>query len=215
MQDSLLELTGPSRAILLWDEPVFEIDLKVKQQGKGSSCSSEDDDILCLEVTGYRNLSYRGKVSYALTEVLSSKRSTVEVRFAHLKRSIEATVTARITKGPGDFSARLTAFTASIGGGGDDVAVLLDSRGQRVFVSEDGTVELRRRVVVVEEQGQLNFRFKAVQLGEGDTDAPESSSSTRFENEMKFPARSAHRSERYLQIGSSRLHLLVAWSYLP
>lgn len=203
-QDSLLELTGPSRAILLWDEPVFEINLRVKGKGNLS-----EDDILCLEVTGYPNRSYRGKVSYARTEVLSCKRSTVEVRFAHLKRSVEATVTARIIKGSGDLSARLTACIESIGGG-DDVVVLLDSRGHKVSVSEDGTVALLRRVVVVEEQGQLNLGLKAVQLG----DTPEGGS-THFENVIKFPARSAHRTERNIQIGSSRLQLLVAWSYLP
>lgn len=64
-------------------------------------------------------------------------------------------------------------------------------------VDEDGVVELQRRVVAVEEQGQLNLRFKAVQLG--DTDTTESSSGNRFENEMKFTARSAFRSERYIQ----------------
>nr|XP_034604869.1 uncharacterized protein LOC117864910 [Setaria viridis]XP_034605721.1 uncharacterized protein LOC117865609 [Setaria viridis] len=64
-QDSLLELTGPSRAILLWDEPIFEIDLKVKDKG---SSSSEDDKILCLDFFGYNNISYKGSLSYTTTE---------------------------------------------------------------------------------------------------------------------------------------------------
>nr|CAB3445503.1 unnamed protein product [Digitaria exilis] len=90
-KDSLLELTGPSRAILLWDEPVFEIDLKVKDK---ESSSSEGDKILCLDFFGYKNISYTGSKSYTITKVRSSKGSTVEVRFAHVKRSVEATITA-------------------------------------------------------------------------------------------------------------------------
>ncbi|CAL4903983.1 unnamed protein product [Urochloa decumbens] len=100
-QDSLLELTGPSRAILLWDEPVFEIDLKVKTKG---SSSSDDDKILCLDFFGYDNISYKGRLSYTTTEEISSKCSTVEVRFAHLKCSVEATITAHISKGSGNAS---------------------------------------------------------------------------------------------------------------
>nr|CAB3459521.1 unnamed protein product [Digitaria exilis] len=173
-QDSLLELTGPSRAILLRDEPVFEIELKVKGEGNSSS----EDDVLCLDVFGYNNISYKGKVSYAMTEVLSSIHSRMQVRFAHVKRSIEATIVARITEGSGNFSLCLTAYSTSIR---EDV-VLLDSRGQNVPVNEDGKVELQRRVVGVEEQGKLILRVKVVQLG--DT----SDSCHCIEKELKLPA---------------------------
>ncbi|KAF8658144.1 hypothetical protein HU200_059615 [Digitaria exilis] len=176
MDDSLLELTGPSRAILLRDEPVFEIELKVKGEGNSSS----EDDVLCLDVFGYNNISYKGKVSYAMTEVLSSIHSRMQVRFAHVKRSIEATIVARITEGSGNFSLCLTAYSTSIR---EDV-VLLDSRGQNVPVNEDGKVELQRRVVGVEEQGKLILRVKVVQLG--DT----SDSCHCIEKELKLPARS-------------------------
>ncbi|XP_025805613.1 uncharacterized protein LOC112884443 [Panicum hallii] len=200
--DSLLELTGPSRAILLWDEPVFEIDLKVKYKG---SSSSEDDKILCLDFFGYNNICYKGSLSYTRTEVVSSKHSTVEVRFAHLKRSVEATIMARISKGSGNFSARLTACNTSIG---EDV-VLLDTRGQGVSVGKDGEVTLQRRVVVVEEKAQLVLGIKAEQLG--DT----AESSTMVEKKFGFYAKSSLRNEGYFHIGSSSLHILVAWSLLP
>jgi hypothetical protein len=78
VQDSLLELTRPSRAILSWDDPVFEIDLKVK--AKGMSSSSEDDKILCLYFFGYNNICYKDRLSYTKTKVVSSKHSTVEAR---------------------------------------------------------------------------------------------------------------------------------------
>ena len=203
VQDSLLELTGPSRAILLWDEPVFELDLKAK--GKAGSSSSEDDKILCLDFFGYNNICYKGSLSYAKTEVVSSKHSTVEVRFAHLKRSVEATITARISKGSGNFSARLTACNSSIG---EDV-VLLDTRGQEVSVGKDGEVTLQRRVVVVEEKAQLILGIKAEQLG------ATADSSTKLEKKFGFYAKSALRNEGYFHIGSSSLHMLVAWSLLP
>ncbi|TKW07265.1 hypothetical protein SEVIR_7G297757v4 [Setaria viridis] len=201
-QDSLLELTGPSRAILLWDEPIFEIDLKVKDTG---SSLSEDDKILCLDFFGYNNISYRGSLSYTRTEVLSSKHSTVEVRYAHVKRSVEATITARISKGSGNFSARLTACNTGIG---EDV-VLLDTRGKEVVVNEDGEVTLQRRVVVVEERAELILGIKAEQLG----DAGESS--TKLEKKFGFVPKSALRNQGYFHIGSSSLHMVVAWSLLP
>ena len=203
MQDSLLELTGPSRAILLWDEPVFELDLKAK--GKAGSSSSEDDKILCLDFFGYNNICYRGTLSYIRTKVVSSKYSTLEVRFAHLKCSVEATITARISKGSGNFSARLTACNSSIG---EDV-VLLDTRGQEASVGKDGEVTLQRRVVVVEEKAQLILGIKAEQLG--DT----ADSSTKLEKKFGFYAKSALRNEGYFHIGSSSLHMLVTWSLLP
>ncbi|CAL4903982.1 unnamed protein product [Urochloa decumbens] len=176
-QDSLLELTGPSRAILLWDEPVFEIDLKVKTKG---SSSSDDDKILCLDFFGYDNISYKGRLSYTTTEEISSKCSTVEVR------------------------QRLTACNTSIG---EDV-VLLDTRGQAVSVDKDGEVTLQRCVVVVEERAKLILGIKA-QLGDA------VNGSTKLEKKFGFEAKSALRNEGYFHIGSSSLHMVVAWSLLP
>ncbi|WVZ88591.1 hypothetical protein U9M48_035093 [Paspalum notatum var. saurae] len=198
-RDSLLELTGPSRAILLWDEPVFEIDLKVKNRGTSSS----EDKVLCLDFFGYNNISYKGNVSYAKTEVVSSKHSTVEVRFAHLKRSVEATATAHIIKG-GNFSARLTTCNPSIG---EDV-VLLDTRGQEVSVTKDGEVALQRRVVVVEDRADLMINLKAVEPG--DT----AESCIEVDKKRSIVAKSALRNECFFNIGSSRLRVLVAWSLL-
>ncbi|KAJ1265011.1 hypothetical protein BS78_08G045100 [Paspalum vaginatum] len=124
-QDSLLELTGPSRAIILLDEPIFEIDLKVKGDGR-SPLSSGDDKVLCLHYFGYNNIAYRGAISYARTKDVSSENCAMSFRFAHVKPAVEATIIALVTSGSGRFAASFTARTASIG---EDV-VLLDSRGQ-------------------------------------------------------------------------------------
>ncbi|CAL4903993.1 unnamed protein product [Urochloa decumbens] len=198
LQDSLLELTGPSRAVLLLDHPAFEIDLKVK--GKEES----EDKVLCCDVFGYNNIAYRGD-SYAITEVISSELSTIQVKFAHLKCSLEATISIRMTTGSNNFWARLTARTVSIG----EKVVLLDTRGQEVSVGDDGKVALQRSVVVVEEQGKLILGFVAEQLGDS------AQSSITAAKEMTFRARCALRSEGYFVIGSTRLHVLVAWSVLP
>ncbi|CAL4911378.1 unnamed protein product [Urochloa decumbens] len=210
-QDSLLELTGPSRAVMLLDEPIFEIDLKVK--AKECSSSSSEDKVLCLDYFGYNNIPYRGTSSYAITEEVSSESCAMEFRFAHVKRSVEATIAARIiTTGSGRFrfSARFTAHTTSMVG--EDV-VLLDSRGQEVPVAEDGEVVLRRRVVVVEEQGELILGMEGMLLG--GADAAAEIESTCVVQKLRYYARSALRSRAVFEIGSIRIQMLVAWSLLP
>ncbi|OEL31982.1 hypothetical protein BAE44_0006999 [Dichanthelium oligosanthes] len=199
--DSLLELTGPSRAVVLLDEPIFEIDLKVKCEG---SSSSSEDKVLCLDYFGYNNIAYHGTSSYAITEEVSSESCAMEFRFTHLKRCVEATITAHITSESGSFSARFTARTTSIG---EDV-VLLDSQGREVAVAEDGEVMLQRHVVVVEEQGELVLGMEAMLLG---GDAAES---TGVSQKLSYYARSALRSIAYFEIGSIRIKMLVAWSLL-
>ncbi|CAN6325960.1 unnamed protein product [Urochloa humidicola] len=199
LQDSLLELTGPSRAVLLLDHPAFEIDLKVK--GKEES----EDKVLCCDVFGYNNIAYKGSASYAITKVISGDHSAIEVKFAHVTCSLEATISIRMTNGSNNFWARLTARTVSIG----EKVVLLDTRGQEVSVRDDGKVDLQRSVVVVEEQGKLILGFEAAQLGDNVQSIITAS------QEMTFRARSDLRSEGNFVIGSTRLHVLVAWSVLP
>ncbi|KAF8725951.1 hypothetical protein HU200_020527 [Digitaria exilis] len=205
-QDAFLELTGPSRAVLLLDEPIFEIDLKVKVEGSSSS----HDKVLCLDYFGYNNIAYRGTSSYAKTKEVSSDNCTMEFKFAHVKRSVEATITARmirITSGSGSFSARFTAHTTSIIG--EDV-VLLDSQGREVAVAEDGEVALQRRVVVVGEQCELVIGMEAMLLGGGDA-----AENTSISHKLCFYARSAFRSRGYFVIGSIRIQIVVGWSLLP
>ncbi|KAL6905551.1 hypothetical protein ACP4OV_003152 [Aristida adscensionis] len=205
-EDSLLELTGPSRAIVMIDDPCVEIDLKVKGPG-----SPSEDKALSCKVFGYGNIGYRGNTSYAMTEVVSSGSSTVEVRFAHLRLSLEATITVRLVSGPGNF--RLARFTASTASIGEDV-VLLDSGDRELPVGEDGLVTLRRRVVVVEDQGNLTLEFKATQQ-QVDDDAEGGGGGTEVMRWVNFPARSALRTEKPFGLGSSIFQAEVAWSLLP
>jgi len=80
--DSLLELRDPSRAVLMLDPLEFEIDLKVK--GKEES----QDTALCCKYFGYNNLAYKGDGSYAITKVVSSEHSAIEVEFARVTCSL-------------------------------------------------------------------------------------------------------------------------------
>lgn len=200
LQDSLLELTGPSRAVLLMDRPAFEIDLKVK-----SKESSSQDKTLSYYAFIYNNYAYRGNASYAMTEVVPSEHSTMEVRFAHLPNAVEATITVRVVKGSNGFKACFTARTESI----EDDMVLLDSKSANVAVDNSGLVVLQRNVVVVEEKGELILGVKAAQAdGAVGTEGV-------VAKQRAFCARSALRSEDYFDLGFSRLHVVIAWSMLP
>ncbi|KAF8727107.1 hypothetical protein HU200_019613 [Digitaria exilis] len=183
-----------------WMSPIFEIDLKVK--GEGSSTSQ--DKVLCLDYFGYNNIAYHATCSYAKTKEVSTENCKMEFRFAHVKRSVEATISARIISGSGSFIARFTAHTTSITG--EDV-VLLDSQGREVAVAEDGEIELRRRVVVVAEQCELILCTETMPLGGGDA-----AENTSFLRKIPFYARSALRSRVYFDIGSIRIQIVVAWS---
>lgn len=74
------------------------------------------------------------KCGSAITEVVRTEHSTIEVRFAHLSRTLESTIHISVISGLRDFSARFTARTASI----DEDMVLLDSRGGKVAVMRRG-----------------------------------------------------------------------------
>uniref|UniRef100_A0A0D9XXD4 DUF6598 domain-containing protein n=1 Tax=Leersia perrieri TaxID=77586 RepID=A0A0D9XXD4_9ORYZ len=180
--DSLLELIGPSCAIILFDEPLFEIDLKVKGEGP-----SAEDMVLSYDAFLYNNIVNCAKASYAINKLVPSDNSMMEIKFAHLALTVEATIAIRVVSGSNGFSARFTARTKSI----DEDMVLLDSRGRNVPTADDGlrprldrfkvpknfencslfgTLNLngcswKRRIVVVEERGELILGVEATQGG--------------------------------------------------
>ncbi|KAG8077258.1 hypothetical protein GUJ93_ZPchr0007g4078 [Zizania palustris] len=196
LQDSLLELTGPSCAILMLDGVVFEIDLKVKGDGPPS-----EDKALSYYAFMYANIPNRSRASNLITEKVPSDNSTMEIKFAHLAYAIEANISIRIASGSNDFRARVTARTKSIA----EEMVLLDSRGKNVSITDDGHVVLQRSVAVVEEKGQLILGFEATQ---GET-APT------VVKQVKIEPKQALRTEFYLSLGFCRLYVLFAWSMLP
>uniref|UniRef100_A0A0E0CV93 DUF6598 domain-containing protein n=1 Tax=Oryza meridionalis TaxID=40149 RepID=A0A0E0CV93_9ORYZ len=190
---SSLVLTGPSRAVVVLDPVVFEVDLKVKGRVPASQ-----DKVLSYHAFVYAYLTNNG---FARREVESTEHSTLEFTFAHLAYAVEATIIIHIVQGSTDFRARFSARTAGI----DEDVVLLDSGDRKVAVADDGLVVLQRRVVVVEEKGKLNLRVEASENG----------SDTVVGKQMSFSARPALRSEGRFVLGFCTMSVNVAWSVLP
>ncbi|EEC74528.1 hypothetical protein OsI_10042 [Oryza sativa Indica Group] len=183
----------PSRAVVVLDPVVFEVDLKVKGRVPASQ-----DKVLSYHAFVYAYLTNNG---FARREVESTEHSTLEFTFAHLAYAVEATIIIHVVQGSTDFRARFSGRTAGI----DEDVVLLDSGDRKVVVADDGLVVLQRRVVVVEEKGKLNLRVEASENG----------SDTVVGKQMSFSARPALRSEGRFVLGFCTMSVIVAWSVLP
>uniref|UniRef100_N1QXI8 DUF6598 domain-containing protein n=1 Tax=Aegilops tauschii TaxID=37682 RepID=N1QXI8_AEGTA len=109
-QDPYLALTGPTRAVLLSVDPTYvEVDLKVK-----GVVQSEDKDLSSLALC-YRNQG--ASKSYMMYhEGTTNKLSTLELAFAHIVNSVEATISVEVVCGdwPRGFRGVFTANTASM-----------------------------------------------------------------------------------------------------
>jgi hypothetical protein len=193
MQNPYLELTGPSRAIVVLDPVHFEVMLQVK-----GSVQSEDKVIsfLVVKYDGY------GKESRVLKRLCPSKLSTVELTFGSIVRSVEATISVQVVAGswPDGFRGEFTASTTSL----DDMKIqLLDFGDGRFPVSADGIVKLSRRVVSVELKGELIVSVKAV----GDQ-------AVEWRDSKVFGAQKSSRRKADVEVGSCKMKVTVAWSLL-
>uniref|UniRef100_A0A0D9XXC7 DUF6598 domain-containing protein n=1 Tax=Leersia perrieri TaxID=77586 RepID=A0A0D9XXC7_9ORYZ len=84
--DSFLELQGPSRAIVLIDPAIFEVDLKVK-----SDDEQTNDKPLASLVFYHDNTPYRDE-SHLETLTELTEHSTMEFKFAEIINAVEATI---------------------------------------------------------------------------------------------------------------------------
>ncbi|KAF8725625.1 hypothetical protein HU200_020166 [Digitaria exilis] len=138
-EDDELILTGPKRGLVLVDAIYVEIDLKIK-----GDCGQQDRELSkgYIMVDGIRRKPCEKMV--VERDSLDSKLSTVEVMFAVVKRSTEATITIDVVQG--EFEGKITAHTTSI----QNSLVLYDSRVAGK-VTGDGTrsIQLLRSSVVV------------------------------------------------------------------
>lgn len=204
IQDSSLTLTGPSRAVVLINPVMFEVDLKVithNNSGLPLSESEEDDKVLSYNAFFYDGVAHMNNTGFARRSVESTEHSTMEFVFAHLIFAVEATIAVRVIEGSTDFRARLTARTAGI----DEDVVLLDSGDGKVAVVNDDDdsgplVVLQRRVVVVEEKGSLILGVEAAEIGS---------------EEVDIRPRHALRSRCGFNLGFCRMSVMIAWSVLP
>lgn len=207
MQDHDLVLVGPTRAVFVSSpHPVtIEVDLKVK-----GTTESEDKDLSFLAVP-LLCLSTRSLLFHCS---YTSKLSTLEFTLGHLVPSVEATIFVRVIRGswPDGFRCEFSAFgvrrknidrdknAADID---HEKIVLLDSRGEKGIVDNDGNIKLSRRVVSVEICGELKVSFKAWKV---DSDA--------VEKEEVFTPSRAGLSYREIDIGFCVMEISVAWSLI-
>lgn len=193
-----MRLTGPSRAIVMVNPVVVEVDLKVKGRGPPS-----EDKVLSEHAFVHNHSGHRIKPGFLHRQLESTEDSTMEFVFAHLQSAVEATITARVVEGSPDFRARFTARTAGI----DEDVLLLDSQDGKVVVDDGGFVVLRRRVVCVQGTGKLILRMEASTDHGGDD--------TAVVKEEIFCARKTSRSQSCFMLGFCKLSIIIAWSLLP
>uniref|UniRef100_A0A0E0F9Z4 DUF6598 domain-containing protein n=1 Tax=Oryza meridionalis TaxID=40149 RepID=A0A0E0F9Z4_9ORYZ len=124
-QDSCLKLTGPSRAIVMVNPVVIEVDLKVKGRGAPS-----EDKVLSEHAFVHNHTGHRVKPGFPHRQLESTEDSRMEFVFAHLQSAVEATITVRVVEGSPDFRAHFTARTAAI----DEDVLLLDSQNGYLHV---------------------------------------------------------------------------------
>lgn len=188
-----LELTGPTRGVVVWDTTDFEVELRVK----GSTES--EDKVLSYLLVQYCCDGFESR-SHVFNRVKSSKLSTLELTFGHIVRSVEATVSVKVIGGswPDGYRGLFTANTTSI----KHMKVSLLAFGDGQFpIDSDGMVKLSCRVACVELDGALEVSAEA-----------------QFEDEEKivsltsFTATDAGRSSGKLKVGSCVMEVSVAWS---
>lgn len=195
-ENPYLELTGPSRAVVVIDPVHFEVMLQVK-----GSVQSKDKDLSFL-VAQYDGWPSEME-SRVLKRVCRSKLSTVELTFGSIVSSVEATISVQVVGGswPDGFRGEFSANTTSL----DDLKIQLLAFGDGKFpVAADGMVELSRRVVSVELKGELRVSVRAV----GDQDVES------FSNSILFRAQRASRCKAGVELGSCKIEVTVAWSLL-
>ncbi|CAO2165318.1 unnamed protein product [Urochloa humidicola] len=196
-EDPHLVLTGPSRAIALIDPPEFEVDLRVI----GSSPSEEK--ILCAAVFTYNNNSYAESLAGLVrTRIRPTKRSTIELKYSHLKLPLEATIEIHHSDGSRDFHGLFFARAEYMG---EEKIVLLNSCDCSVTVESDGNIPLSRCVVLVEDNTKLMLGVKAWQ-GENGQDA--------VVQHADCPAKFHGKSDGEFDVGFCKMTVSVYWSVL-
>uniref|UniRef100_A0ACD5ZM49 Uncharacterized protein n=1 Tax=Avena sativa TaxID=4498 RepID=A0ACD5ZM49_AVESA len=191
-----LTLTGPTRAIVVEDLMHFEVTLQVK-----GTTESEDRYLsylsLCCRDSG-------SSKSYVFKRVGTSKLSTVELVLGDMAKSVEATISVRVAGAgwPEGFQGVIFANTTSIDARKIELLTFTDDK---LPVAADGTIQLSRRVVSVEADGELGVSVVATCLEEQNVER----------DSITFEAMKASRSMRVLEFLSCKLEVTVAWSLVP
>lgn len=185
-------LTGPRRGLVLVDAIYVEIDLKIKDD-----CGKEDRELSkgYIMVDGIRRKPCEKMV--VERDSLDSKLSTVEVMFAVVKRSTEATIAIDVVQV--EFEGKITAHTTSI----QNSVLLYDSRVASTATG-DGTrsIQLLRSSVVVFVHEVL---IVSIMVG---TDGDETQHTVEFKPAMNSGE------ETEITCGSFKMLVKVSWSVM-
>lgn len=195
-ENPCLTLTGPSRAIAADDQVHFEVTLQVK------GITESEDRYLSYLAVYYRNCG--SSESYMFKRAGTSKLSKVELTLGDMVKSVEATISVKVVgaEWPQGFRGVFFANTTSI----DAMKInLLSSRDDKLPIGADRTIQLSRRVVSVEADGELRVSVMATCLED----------QTVERDSKTFKAKKASRSTRELEILSCKLEVTVAWSLVP
>ncbi|GJM87106.1 hypothetical protein PR202_ga03030 [Eleusine coracana subsp. coracana] len=188
-EESVLTLTGPSRAVVLDPETklvMLEVELKVKGTNE-----SHDKYVSFLAEPVMFPTDAVGFVPFDFI----SKLSVLRFMLANVPDSVEATIFIRVVKGSwpvgshGNIIVRVDSVSI----------VLLQFQSDKVPVGADGDVELSRHVVSVGVDKKLHLDVSYCGRVVGDGSA-------------HFKAATNGRSITNIKIGTGMLQVLVAWS---
>ncbi|CAO1944446.1 unnamed protein product [Urochloa humidicola] len=196
-EDPFLLIIGPTRAVVLIDPVIFEVELKAK-------CKTESEDkVLNFGAFGYRHYGSLQAPPFITTRSSPCKRSELEFAVAVLPHSVEATVCVKIVIGswPDHYRGRVIARTASISHGG---IVLVDTRYGKMSVNKYGVVELLRHVVSVESGRQLKVSVVASQ--------PDDEKNVIAEGLVDFKPRTAGVTFGNCKLGFCLVRICIHWS---
>ncbi|XP_052152877.1 uncharacterized protein LOC127771093 [Oryza glaberrima] len=215
-KDSFLELTGPSRAILIVDPVEFDVELKVK--GRRES----DDQILSFQLFRQNGFFYV-KQSVTLVRrfhpVMLGWYSKLKFTYAVLNGAVEATIcSVKVVRGSWtkENRGRIVCTTSSIC---HEDFVLLDSQDAETMpIGSDDVIKLSRRVVTVELSGELTVSVTATHVGkrtrDDDGGIAQNDEAPFTTDKVRFRPKKSGESCDTCKLGFCEVEITVAWSLL-
>uniref|UniRef100_A0A0E0PG46 DUF6598 domain-containing protein n=1 Tax=Oryza rufipogon TaxID=4529 RepID=A0A0E0PG46_ORYRU len=215
-KDSFLELTGPSRAILIVDPVEFDVELKVK--GRRES----DDQILSFQLFR-QNGFFNGRQSVTLVRrfhpIMLGWYSKFKFTYAVLNGAVEATICrVKVVRGSWtkEYQGRIVCTTSSIC---HEDFMLLDSQDAETMpIGSDDVIKLSRRVVTVELSGELTVSLTATHVGkrtrDDDGGIAQNDEALFTTDKVRFRPKKSGESCATCKLGFCEVEITVAWSLL-